>query len=109
MRFNRVTMMFIAVGSLALGSSGALPAQAAPAGATAKCGDGTDSKAKTKQGACSKHKGVAEWYSTRENAAATLAPAPAGATAQCKDGSYSTPKPLSVTSSMDGGGAVRHT
>ena len=34
----------------------------APADATAKCKDGTYSQAKTHQGACSNHGGVAEWY-----------------------------------------------
>ena len=34
----------------------------APADATAKCKDGTYSEAKTHQGACSNHGGVAEWY-----------------------------------------------
>jgi Protein of unknown function (DUF3761) len=34
---------------------------AAPAGATAKCTDGTYSKAKTHSGACSQHGGVAQW------------------------------------------------
>jgi Protein of unknown function (DUF3761) len=33
-------------------------------GATAKCGDGTYSKAKTRQGACSKHGGVSQWMGT---------------------------------------------
>jgi len=79
-RFNRAVMLLIAVSALLLGSSGAVAAQAPPAGATAKCGDGTYSKTKTKQGACSKHKGITEWYGARENAAATPAPAtPAGA------------------------------
>jgi len=32
-----------------------------PAGATAKCKDGTYSHAKTHQGACSRHGGVAQW------------------------------------------------
>jgi Protein of unknown function (DUF3761) len=32
-----------------------------PTGATAKCVDGTYSKTKTRQGACSKHGGVSQW------------------------------------------------
>ena len=112
MRSNRVATMFIVASALILGSSGVLTAQAAPAGATAKCVDGTYSKTKTKQGACSKHKGVAEWYGTGGNAAATPAPAapasapsaaPAGATARCNDGSYSTAKTRSGACSKHGG------
>jgi hypothetical protein len=34
----------------------------APQGATAKCKDGTYSKAQQHRGACSRHGGVAEWY-----------------------------------------------
>ncbi|WP_407059127.1 DUF3761 domain-containing protein [Ralstonia syzygii subsp. celebesensis] len=33
----------------------------APAGATAKCGDGTYSFSKHRSGTCSRHGGVAEW------------------------------------------------
>ncbi|MCE9585707.1 DUF3761 domain-containing protein [Candidatus Uhrbacteria bacterium] len=33
-----------------------------PKGATAKCKDGTYSFSQTRQGTCSKHKGVAIWY-----------------------------------------------
>ncbi len=33
-----------------------------PEGATAKCKDGTYSSSKTRQGACSSHGGVAEWF-----------------------------------------------
>ena len=34
----------------------------APAGTTATCKDGTFSSSATKQGACSSHKGIKEWY-----------------------------------------------
>ena len=34
----------------------------APAGTTAMCNDGSFSSAANKQGACSSHKGVKEWY-----------------------------------------------
>lgn len=37
------------------------PGNTNPAGATARCKDGTYSHAKTHQGACSRHGGVAEW------------------------------------------------
>jgi Protein of unknown function (DUF3761) len=38
-----------------------IAAPTAPAGATAKCNDGTFSFSKTRSGTCSGHKGVAEW------------------------------------------------
>src|SRR5439155_19074232 len=37
-------------------------ARTRPAGATAQCNDGTYSKAKSEQGACSSHGGVKTWY-----------------------------------------------
>jgi hypothetical protein len=40
----------------------AKPAGAAPAGATARCQDGTYSESQQHSGACSHHGGVAEWY-----------------------------------------------
>ena len=47
-------------------TKGAAPTMArpadAPADATAQCNDGTFSKAKTHQGACSSHKGVKAWF-----------------------------------------------
>jgi len=36
-------------------------AQSAPAGATAKCGDGTYSFSEHRQGTCSHHGGVSQW------------------------------------------------
>ena len=64
-----------------------------PKGATAKCSDGTYSMAKSKQGACSAHGGVATWLADEKEAKKETAPnAPAKAgnpTAQCNDGSYS--------------------
>jgi len=88
----------------------------APKGATAKCHDGTYSKAKTERGACSSHGGVETWFGSAAPAksgaakesrssapratkpagtagsasAPANAAAPAGATGQCKDGSYTT-------------------
>src|SRR5437762_3992373 len=71
-----------------------------PKGATAQCKDGSYSTAKSKQGACAKHGGVATWYAdTKEPPAAatkpapkTAATAPPNATGQCKDGTYTTAK-----------------
>ncbi len=82
---------FLTASALVLGGPRNLTSQAPPAGVTAKCGDGTYSKAKNKQGACSKHKGVAEWYGTGTTAQAKPAPAapapavPADATATAEE------------------------
>jgi len=51
--------------------------QATPKGATAKCKDGSYSRATSRAGACSHHGGVALWL------------VPSGATAVCNDGTYS--------------------
>jgi len=95
---------------LAAASPGWLAAQAPPAGATFKCGDGTYSTAATARGACSRHGGVAQALThaaapaarapaaaaqaaapaARAPAAAAQAAAPAGATFKCVDGTYST-------------------
>jgi len=109
-RFSRIAMTLVALGALVVGTSGLLGAQA-PAGATAKCGDGSYSKATSKQGACSNHKGVAEWYGAGAPAAkpapkehkAAPAAAPAGATARCKDGTYSTSTSHTGACSKHGG------
>ena len=49
-----------------------------PGKATARCSDGTWSKAASQQGACSAHGGVATWFGKK----------PRGATARCNDGQY---------------------
>jgi len=64
-------------------------AQSAKADTTAKCTDGSYSTAKSRQGACASHGGVAQWMgSTKAEKRAARNNAPEGATAVCKDGSY---------------------
>lgn len=118
-RFYRVAAILVACSAVPT-SSGALNAQAPPVGATAKCADGTYSKAQNKQGACSHHGGVAQWYGTGGPAVAEPAPAasapkatsppaaakavaPSDATAQCNDGTYSKSQHRSGTCSHHGG------
>jgi Protein of unknown function (DUF3761) len=50
-----------ATGKGACSSHGGVQADTPPAGATAKCKDGTYSMSKTHSGACSTHGGVASW------------------------------------------------
>lgn len=100
-------------------------AAAPPKGATAQCKDGTYSTAPTRQGACSRHGGVATWLAkttedtkpaekggkpdtkaeAKEDSKATQTPsgAPPNATAQCKDGTYSFSAHRSGTCSHHGG------
>ena len=53
-------------------AAGPLFAQTVPAGATARCRDGTYSFSGSRRGTCSRHRGVAQWLSARS----TESPAP---------------------------------
>lgn len=115
----RVERRVFALAAVAVALLGVLPprllAQAAPAGATFKCKDGTYSTAATARGACSRHGGVAQTLgaaaatpaaptaaapATRARAAAA---APAGATFKCKDGTFSTAQTPRGACSRHGG------
>src|SRR4051794_37598087 len=68
LRLKRITAMSRSI-ALPLLSSALLACAAwaqapvgAPAGTTAICKDGSFSSSTTKQGACSSHKGIKEWY-----------------------------------------------
>lgn len=78
------------------------PAEDQPAGATARCTDGSYTTAASHSGACSRHGGVAEWLPA-DSTTVSQDIAPAGATARCKDGSYSRSAHRSGTCSYHGG------
>ena len=101
---------------LVAGLIGTSLAAQAPAGATAKCNDGSYSTSTTAKGMCSGHGGVAEKIAPKPKPAAKPAAAkpaakpaaaasapPAGATAKCKDGTYSTAKSTQGACSKHGG------
>jgi hypothetical protein len=107
--------------------------EGAPAGATGECNDGTFTRAKTQQGACSRHGGVKTWYGAGSTAVTPPPPppppassgtpptppaakepsgkaptksaagAPENATAKCKDGTYSFAKQHRGACSHHGG------
>ncbi len=56
-----ITVMMASAALLACGANAQAPV-GAPAGTTATCNDGSFTSSASKQGACSSHKGVKEWY-----------------------------------------------
>ncbi len=87
------------VGTLAAAPPTTTPGDA-PAGATARCGDGTYAFTK-KATACTRRGGVAQWIVPPTTVPVTTAPA--GATALCNDGTYSFAATRASACRNDGG------
>jgi Protein of unknown function (DUF3761) len=81
----RISPLFISI-ALAGGLASFNVSAKAPADATGECKDGTYTKANAKEGACSSHGGVKDWF----DAKASPAPRPHDATGLCEDGTYTT-------------------
>jgi hypothetical protein len=79
MRMNPLLAAIVFVGSFTVTGAVAKP----PAEATGECKDGSYTKAEKKEGACSSHGGVKDWF------VKAAVERPADATGQCKDGTYS--------------------
>ncbi len=82
MRMRPLFVFMALAGGVAMGDVSAK----APVGATGECKDGTYTKANSKEGACSSHGGVKDWF----DAKAAPAARPNDATGLCDDGTYTT-------------------
>jgi hypothetical protein len=99
---RRLFLAFALIGVLAAplpSYGGAQKKSTPPKGATAQCKDGTYSTAKTRQGACSKHGGVAVWLADTNAAPTTKPSAPATTKAAPPPPPPPAPAPKSTPSS----------